>query len=152
MTRPCLPSPQLALFCFLLSAFCFGASGQTYSITGSRITAGGGTSTAGPYALSGSLGQFDAGGPLTSGPYSVTGGFWALPQAVPASDTPRLTIKSSTPGYAIVSWSPATNGFVLQEKLSLGSTNWIDSTSGAANPVTVPAALPVKFYRLRKFP
>jgi len=90
MTRPCLPSPQLALFCFLLSAFCFGASGQTYSITGSRITAGGGTSTAGPYALSGSLGQFDAGGPLTSGPYSVTGGFWALPQAVPASDTAIL--------------------------------------------------------------
>jgi len=139
---------------FLLSAFCFLLWGLRANLFDHRLP----DHRRGRHEHRRALraerqpGPVRRGGPLTSGPYSVTGGFWALPQAVPASDTPRLTIKSSTPGYAIVSWSPATNGFVLQEKLSLGSTNWIDSTSGAANPVTVPAALPVKFYRLRKFP
>ena len=29
-------------------------------------------------------------------------------------------------------------------------SNWVNSASGAANPITVPATVPTKFYRLRK--
>jgi hypothetical protein len=39
---------------------------------------------------------------------------------------------------------------VLQERLSLTTGAWTNSSSGATNPVTVPATLPTKFYRLLK--
>jgi hypothetical protein len=38
----------------------------------------------------------------------------------------------------------------MQENLNLGTTNWVNSPSGATNPVVVPATLPKKFYRLFK--
>ena len=37
-----------------------------------------------------------------------------------------------------------------KETLSLAPSNWVNSASGALNPVTVTATLPTKFYRLRK--
>lgn len=107
-------------------------------------------STGGVYAVSGTIGQSDAGGPLTNGSYAVTGGFWALPIAVPTAGAPTLVIVPAAPGIATISWMPVTPGFVLQETLSLAPTNWMNSISGATNPVNVPAVLPSKFYRLFK--
>ena len=115
-----------------------------------KIAGGGGTSTGGVFSVSGTLGQHDAGGPMTNGGYSLTGGFWALPGAVQSAGAPFLTIVPAAPGQATISWTPATPGFVLQETLSLAPSNWVNSASGAANPVPVPATLPTKFYRLRK--
>ena len=126
------------------------ASAQNYSIDWFTIAGGGGTSTGGVYSVTGTLGQPDAGGPMTNGPYSVTGGFWALPTAIQVIGGPTLTIVPATPGQATVSWSPNTPGFVLQETLSLSPTNWVNSASGATNPIVVPATLPTKFYRLFK--
>jgi hypothetical protein len=123
---------------------------QTYSIDWSKIAAGGGTSTGGVYFVSGTIGQPDAGGPMTNGQYSVTGGFWVLPIAVQSVGAPLLTIVPAAPGQAAISWTPATPGFVLQETVSLVPSDWVNSASGAANPVTVPAVPPAKFYRLRK--
>src|SRR5437867_4467383 len=136
----------------LLSAFGFqlSAIAQSYSIDWSTIDGGGGTSTGGVYSVSGTIGQPDAGGAMTNGRYSVTGGFWALPTAVQVTGAPTLTIASATPGNATLSWTPATAGFVLQETLSLSPTNWVNSASGATNPIVVPATLPTKFYRLFK--
>ena len=51
---------------------------------------------------------------------------------------------------ATISWTPGPPCFVLQETLSLAPSKWVNSTSGAANPVTVPATLSTIFYRLRK--
>ena len=123
---------------------------QTYSIDWSKIAGGGGTSTGGVYSVSGTIGQPEAGGGLTNGQYSVTGGFWVLPQAVQVNAAPTLLIARATPGQATISWTPATAGFLLQENLSLATTNWVNSPSTATNPVTVPASGPVKFYRLHK--
>ena len=128
----------------------FTASAQSYSIDWFTIDGGGGTSTGGVYAVSGTIGQPDAGGPLSGGQYSLIGGFWALPITVQTIGMPTLTIVSAAPGQATVSWSPNTPGFVLQETLSLSPANWINSPSSATNPVTVPATLPKKFYRLFK--
>ena len=125
-------------------------SAQNYSINWSTIGGGGGSSTGGVYSVSGTIGQPDAGGPLTNGQYSVIGGFWAWPVAVPSVGAPELVIVPSAPGTATLSWTPATPGFVLQETLSLAPTNWMNSVSGATNPVTVPAVLPAQFYRLFK--
>ena len=123
---------------------------QPYAIDWHTIDGGGGTSTGGVFAVSGTIGQPDAGGPLTSGNYSLTGGFWALPTAVQTPGMPTLTIAPASPGFARVSWVPNTPGFVLQESTSLSPPNWSDSPSSASNPVLVPATLPAKFYRLRK--
>ena len=87
---------------------------------------------------------------MTNGQYSVTGGFWALPIAIQIVGAPTLTIVPATPGNATISWTPNTPGFVLQETLSLSPTNWINSPSGATNPIVVAATLPTKFFRLFK--
>jgi hypothetical protein len=123
---------------------------QYFSIDWFTIDGGGGASTGGVHAVSGTIGQPDAGGPMSSGQYSLIGGFWALPLAVQTTGAPTLTIVSAAPGQATISWTPDTPGFVLQETLSLSPANWINSPSSATNPVTIPAALPKKFYRLFK--
>ncbi len=138
----------VSLLCLLLLSL--SAHAQTYSIDWFTIDGGGGTSTGGVYAVSGTIGQPDAGTPLTNGQYSVTGGFWALPIAVQTVGAPLLTIVPAASGQATISWTPATPGFVLQESALLSPANWTNSPSGAANPITVPATLPTKFYRLRQ--
>lgn len=121
-----------------------------YSINWSKIASGGGTSTNGQYAVSGTIGQPDAGGPLTNGTYSLTGGFWALPQAVQVEGAPTLKITNGAPGFANISWTPASTNWILQERLSLTTGSWSNSPSGPTNPIVVPATVPTKFYRLFK--
>ena len=137
---------------FLLLGLLIPAPGfaQSYSVDWYKIAGGGGTSTGGVYSVSGTIGQPDAGGPLTNGQYSVTGGFWALPMAVQMTNAPTLTIVPAAPGQAMISWTPSTPGFALQETLNLVATNWVNSASGTTNPIVVPATLPTKFYRLFK--
>ena len=140
----------LSLAAATLPAFALNATAQSYAIDWHTIDGGGGTSAGGVYSLSGTIGQHDAGGPMTGGAYSLTGGFWALPFAVQTPGAPTLTIVPFGVGQARVSWTPNTPGFVLQEALSLAPANWVNSPGGAANPVTVSAAIPAKFYRLHK--
>jgi hypothetical protein len=139
---------KLSMLGILLSSAILHA--QSYSIDWFKIAGGGGTSAGGVYQLSGTIGQPDAGPVMTNGQFSVTGGFWVLPIAVQTLGTPTLTIVPATPGYATISWVPNTPGFVLQETLSLSPPNWTNSASGATNPITIPATLPAKFYRLKK--
>jgi hypothetical protein len=153
MNLPTSPSNQnirgrMTLACIILTLS--STAFAQYRIDWHTIDGGGGTSTGGVYSVSGTIGQPDAGGPLTNGQYSVTGGFWALPTAVQVTGAPTLTIVPAAPGQATISWAPATPGFVLQESLSLSPANWTNAPSGATNPITVPAGLPVKFYRLIK--
>jgi hypothetical protein len=64
---------------------------------------------------------------------------------------PILTIAPSAPDEVLLSWTPATPGFVLQETLSLTPASWTNSSSGATNPVTHSTiGLTEKFYRLHK--
>ena len=121
-----------------------------FSIDWFTIDGGGGTSTNGNFSLSGTIGQPDAGPVMTNGQFSITGGFWALPTAVQTLGAPTLIIVPAAPGFATISWTPNTPGFVLQETLSLSLPNWTNSISGATNPITVSATLPSKFYRLIK--
>lgn len=127
----------------------FAALAQ-YSVDWFKVSGGGGTSSGGVFAVSGTIGQHDAGGPTTNGQYSVTGGFWALPIAVQVAGAPTLAIVPAAPGQAAISWVPATPGFVLQETWVLSPANWTNSPSGATNPAVVPATVVRKFYRLFK--
>jgi len=127
----------------------FSAVAQS-AINWHTIDGGGGTSTGGVYRVSGTIGQPDAGGPLTNGPYALTGGFWALPQAVQTPDAPTLTIVPASPGFATVSWTPPSGtNWVLQQAAAVTGP-WTNAPSIWTNPVTVPATVPTRFYRLFK--
>lgn len=127
------------------------ACAQNFSIDWHTIDGGGGTSTGSVHRISGTIGQPDANPtPMTGGAYSLVGGFWALPELVQIPNGPLLSIVPFGVGQARLSWTPNTPGFVLQENTDLNTTNWMDSLSGATNPVVVPANLPIKAYRLRK--
>lgn len=133
----------IATLCLTVAAF------AQYSIDWYKVAGGGGTSTGGVYAVSGTIGQHDAGGPMTNGQFSITGGFWVLPQAVQVAGAPLLSIAPAGAGQATISWTPPTPGWVLQESTNL-VIGWTNSVSGATNPVTVLAVPPRKFYRLFK--
>ncbi len=139
--------------CFLSAivwlAVALAGHAQTNRIVWFTIDGGGGTSTGGVYAVSGTLGQPDAGATLTGGNYSLTGGFWSGLAAVQQPGAPTLFITTAGPN-ATLSWSPATPGFVLQESPTLLPPVWTNAASGALNPATVPASGPTRFFRLRK--
>ena len=111
------------------------------------VDGGGGRSQSGAYALQGTIGQPDAGGPMTNGQYAVRGGFWVLPQAVQVPNAPVLHIAPAGSGQATVWW--AGSGWILQESGNLVSNVWTDVAGNPSSPVTVPAAWPARYYRLR---
>lgn len=133
----------------IILAAALSASAQNYSIDWYTIDGGGGTSSGGPYTLSGTIGQPDA-GVHTGGSYTLVGGFWGA-FAVQQVGAPTLIIRPAGPGQVTISWEPNTPGFTLQESVNLGLTGggWSPSPSGGANPVTVPSTT-IKFYRLFK--
>jgi len=137
------------LLALAVSLFAHTARAQNYSIDWLTMGGGGGTSTGGVYQVSDTIGQPDAEPTMTGGNFSLTGGFWGLPSVVQTLGAPTLAILPSAPNSAIVSWSPSTPGFILQESVSLSLPNWTNSLSGATNPVTVPAYVS-KLFRLRK--
>jgi hypothetical protein len=144
------PSRLVLALGFLCSLLCLPAFAQ-YAIDWHTMDGGGGTSTGAVYSVSGTIGQPDAGGPMTGGNFSLTGGFWALPQAVQTPGAPTLYITNAGPGWATLWWTPSTGtNWVLQERLNLTTGAWSNAPSGPTNPVTVPATLPAKFYRLFK--
>jgi hypothetical protein len=146
----CLGSSRLLNGVFaaglLLSAVCTRA--QNYSIDWHSIDGGGGTSTGGVYSVSGTVGQADAGTMMSGGNYSLSGGFWPGLTVPSSTGGPTLFIQFSG-GSVIISWSPATPGFVLEETTSLVSPSWSPAPTG--NPtVPIPASGEARFYRLRK--
>lgn len=65
------------------------------------VDGGGGSSSGGPYALSGTIGQADA-GTMSGGSYGLTGGFWSetavqLPTATPTGTTMPTATPTATP-------------------------------------------------------
>jgi hypothetical protein len=111
----------LASVCLLLSAFCFRAWGQ-YSLDWSTVDSGGGTSTGGVYAVSGTIGQPDAGA-MSGGNFTLVGGFWSVIAAVQEPGAPLLSIERTATNSVLVSWPDPSTGFELQENLDLNPTN-----------------------------
>lgn len=66
----------------------------------------------------------------------------------PVSSRPTLRLTTESPGQVTISWSPGEIGFALQETAALTPAQWTNSPSGTNNPVTLPAASPLRFYRL----
>ena len=141
------------LLAFLLSASFVHA--QQYSIDWHTIDGGGGTSTGGVYAVTGTIGQPDAGVPLTGGNYALTGGFWSLLSVVQTAGAPTLTISLTTSNTALVSWPSPSTGFNLQVNTNgLGTVNWSNAPAatdnGTVKYLIVNPPTGNRFYRLFK--
>ncbi len=125
-----------------------------YAIPWFKIAGGGAMqSTGGPYGLSGTIGQADAGRVASTG-YRIEGGFWGI--AVQQLGYPVLSISGSGTN-ALVSWVSAETGFILQNTTNMATpTAWTDTglspaLFGTTNIVTVPLNPSVKsFFRLRR--
>ncbi len=128
-----------------------------YSIDWHTIDGGGGTSTGGVYAVTGTIGQPDA-GTLSGGPYTLQGGFWGVIAAVQTPGAPYLSIVK-TNAAVYVSWPLPAPGWTLEYTglLSSGTGSWTavapPYTSNATHYYHLePTPVGNRFYRLRKVP
>jgi hypothetical protein len=127
---------------------------QTYSIDWFTVDSGGGTSGGGVYALSGTIGQPDAGPAMSGGNFSLTGGFWSL-LAVQTPGAPLLTISLTSTNTVMVSWPSPSTGFGLQQNTSLNTPNWTTPSesvtdNGTNEFIIVNSPTGRRFYRLIK--
>ncbi len=141
----------------LALAFCLSATGQSYSIDWSKVSGGGGSGTGGVYAVSGTIGQPDAGGAMSGGNYSVTGGFWSLVSAVQTPGAPYLWVTRTTTNTVCVWWTLPADGWVLEATNALPQVPapWPQiappyQTNGANLQFIEPLPTGNKFYRLHK--
>ena len=124
--------------------------GQSFSIDWFTIDGGGGISTGGDYALSGSIGQPDAGAVMSGGAFDLTGGFWS---AVETAGVPRLRTYLTNGNRLVVLWPSPSIDFVLQQNGSLSMGSWAGPSETIADDgtnkfiiVNPPAG--IRFYRL----
>ena len=61
----------------LVSGPVIASTGGRFDLSWWTADGGGGSSSGGNYALSGTIGQADAGVPLSGGAFALNGGFWA---------------------------------------------------------------------------
>lgn len=121
---------KLFLASLLMSACCVWAIKFNYSIDWFTVDGGGGTSTGGVYAVSGTIGQPDA-GVMSGGDYSVAGGFWSIISVVQAAGAPALYLRQS--GNTVTVFWQDVSGWSLQQNNNLAiPANW--SASGGVIP------------------
>jgi hypothetical protein len=122
-----------------------------YAIDWYKIAGGGGTGTNGQYAVSGTIGQQDAGGAMSGGNYSLTGGFWALISVVQTPGAPTLYISHS--GNTVIVYWQNVAGWILQQNNNLALPgNWSASggvtAANGTNYLNVANPPGELFYRL----
>ena len=118
-------SHQWSVISTVMLAGVFSASGggPQYAIPWSKVSGGGAMlSTGGPYTVSGTIGQHDAGARATGGDYSLTGGFWAF-SVISIPGLPALNI-TLTGHVVTVSWPSPSTGFILQMSTGLATSPW----------------------------
>ncbi len=125
-----------------------------YSVDWFTIDSGGSTSTGGVYAVSGTIGQPDAGS-ASGGNYTLQGGFWAI-QAVQTQGAPFLSIFRTSTNTVAVTWPSPSTGWMLQQNTnSISSSSWNNVTTaihdnGTAKTFIISSPAGNQFYRLQK--
>jgi len=140
-----------SLFCLALVIIGFHADAQSYSVSWYKIAGGGGTSTNGQFAVSGTIGQPDAGSTMSGGNYSVTGGFWSLISLVQTPGAPTMYLDRS--GSAVIVYWQNVSGWTLQQNNNLAvPAGWSASggvtTSNGTNYLNVANPSGNLFFRL----
>jgi hypothetical protein len=128
--------------------------GQDYSIDWSSVDGGGGTSTGGVYAVSGTIGQPDAGS-MSGGIYQLDGGFWSMISVVQMPGAPLLAIYPTRTNAVFLVWPSPSTGYSLQQSADANTTNWVSVAqtpidNGTAKSIVVNPSSGRRFYRLVK--
>jgi len=118
-----LHSSALGLAFILLPAT---LTAQNFNIDWYKVAGGGGASANGQFALTGTLGQANA-GTMSDSNYSLTGGFWGIFAVVNTPGAPRLTL-TRTGNELVISWPSPWTGFVLEQTSTLAPTAWSNVT------------------------
>ena len=139
-------------FFFITLLLAAAVRAQQYSIDWYKISGGGGTSTNGQYAVTGTIGQPDAGGAMTGGNYSLTGGFWSLIAVAQTAGAPTLYIGQS--GATVTVYWQNVTGWSLQQNNNLSlSANWSVSggvtTANGTNYLNIISPTGNLFFRLQ---
>lgn len=150
-TSRCFLALALLAFVAIINSQLSTAHAQQYSIDWYKIAGGGGTSTNGQYAISGTIGQHDAGGPMTGGNYSLTGGFWAFLSVIQTPGAPTLYVSHS--GSTVTVYWQNVSGWALEQNNNLSlpagwSTNSAWSPSGGTNYLNLTSPSGNLFFRL----
>ena len=145
----------MPLACFGLACWAAAAPLQaaSFSIDWFRLSAGGGVSTNHQFAITGSIGQPEAGGVMSGGSFALTSGFWSVIAAVQTAGAPQLTVSLVQPSAIVLSWPSGAGAFVLQESVDLAQGNWTDVTNAVTtvnnlNQVVISFSKGYQFYRL----
>ena len=111
------------------------------------IGGGGGFADGSSYTLQGTIGQSIAGGPISGGGFQVQAGLWPAVVVESAGPVPTLQIRILG-GNVLISWSPASVGFVLEQSSSLSAPTW--SVAPTGNPASIAVSSGQLFFRLRQ--
>jgi hypothetical protein len=129
-----------------------------YTLTWSNIEGGGCLGTGGVYAVSGTIGQPDA-GRMAGGLYALSGGFWSIVDMVQTPGLPLLNIERLPGGAVRIFWHRQTNDVVLEEVSAISSspvTGWalVPPATYQTNlthvSITLPMPTGMRVYRLRR--
>jgi hypothetical protein len=135
--------------------FCLCAQAQ-FSLDWWTVDGGGGASTGGVYAVSGTIGQPDA-GPMSGGQFTLVGGFWGIVAGVQTPGAPYVSVIRSNLAV-VVSWAKADPNWKLEftsQLATTGTSSWTlipppYPTNATDCLVTEAALVGNRFYRLRK--
>ena len=138
----------------LAAAWVVSASAQNYQIDWYTVDGGGGASTGGVYAVTGTIGQPDA-GRMSGGNFTIEGGFWGIIAAVQTEGAPFLSVWLAPTNAVVISWAHPSTGFNLEQNPALGGGSWTGVTNvpvqvGEQWQVTVAPPAGNRFFRLRK--
>ncbi len=143
----------------LLRLILFGATLVTaraqFAVDWYTIDGGGGASTGGVYALTGTIGQPDA-GVMSGGPFTLQGGFWSILAAVQTPGAPWLSVMRTATNTVVVSWPNTEGTWRLQFTTGIASgSSWAEipppyQTVSTNLFFTEPAPTGNKFYRLQQ--
>jgi len=127
-----------------------------YSINWYSVDGGGGTSTGGNYAVSGTIGQPDA-GRLSGGSYTLSGGFWSILGVIQTSGAPWLSVARTATNTVVISWPGPESGWKLEAASGLPATplSWTVlpppyTVNGTNLTYVEPVPAGDRFYRLTK--
>ncbi len=147
----------IVLAIFFAGSLRFSAArAQSFSIDWFTIDAGGGVSTGGVYAVSGTIGQPDA-GHMDGGNFSLDGGFWAIIAAMQTPGAPALRVFLTATNAVGIAWPYPSTGFALEQNPAFAPEDWNSVTNaklvaGSEYQVFVAPPLGNRFYRLRFTP
>jgi len=143
----------LFLFCRLCAPM--HAQSDDFAIDWFSLDCGGGTSADDVYAVSGTIGQPDA-GEVGDAVFAVAGGFWEAAFLSETTIAPTLTIRLSG-NNIILSWSADATGFFLEQNDDVTQpAGWHPVGQplvvNGQNIITVPASGGMAYYRLTDTP